>query len=192
MLRFLYQRDYDDERDMDELQHSEDLAPTGEANAESTLPAFHPRPARFGFPFDGPPEVAKSPNWSEKSLLVNVQVYIIADKNDIGALKKRATEKFTEVVGQHWDTPSFRAGAKLLYDNTPRSDRLLRDVIAETAKKNILTLIDKQDFEELMVDHGDLAVDVLKSVLLRGGEVDSNVAYGNKKSRKKFSREYGF
>jgi hypothetical protein len=150
MLRFLYQREYDDERDMDELQHSEDPAPTGEANADSTSPAFYPRPARFGFPFDDPPEVAKVPNWSEKSLLVNVQVYIIADKNNIGALTKRATEKFTEVVGQLWDTPSFRASAKLLYDNTPRSDRLLRDVVADTAKKNILTLIDKQDFEELI------------------------------------------
>jgi hypothetical protein len=192
MLRFLYVREYDDERDMDESQHSEDLAPTGEANAESASPAFYTRPVRFGFPLDDLPEVAKVSNWSEKSLLVNVQVYIIADKNNIGALKKRATEKFTEVVGQLWGTPSFRASVKLLYDNTLRSDRLLRDVVAETAKKNILTLIDKQDFEELMVNYGDFAVDVLKLVLLRGGEADSNVVYGNKKSRKKASIEYGF
>jgi hypothetical protein len=183
MLRFLYQRDYDDERDKDVLQ-SKNLAPRGKEKAESTSPISYQRPVGFGLSFQQPlPEMAQSPSWSEKSLLVNVQLYIIADKYDIGALKKRVTEKFTEVVGQLWDTPSFRASAKLLYDNTLQSDRLLRDVIAETAKKNILNLIDKPDFEELMVNHGDLAVDVLKSVLLGRGEVDFNVTYGKRRAR---------
>ena len=40
---------------------------------------------------------------------INVQVYIIADKNDIVALKQCAKENYTELVAHLWDTPSFPA-----------------------------------------------------------------------------------
>ena len=153
MLRFLYEGDYDDERDM--------------AQPCASPPKPYQSPKRYSsFKF------FKGRSWSKQSLLVNVQVYILADKNDIVALKKRAKEKYAEVVTFLWNTPSFAASAMLLYDNTPQSDRLLRDVIAETAEKHIKTLICEEDFVEVMVRNGDLAVDVLKSVLSK--EIDSD------------------
>lgn len=193
MLKFLYRRDYDDERDVDELP-SEKLEPVDPEDAEpsSTVSYRFNAPATsswdFGHAREEHSEVAQIPSWSEKSLLVNAQVYIMGDKYDIGDLKKCSMGKYAEVVEHLWNTPSFPTSAKLLYDNAPQSDRLLRDVIVETAKKNISTLIHKQDFEDVMVSHGDLAVDVLKLVLLREGEMEPEFGFGTKKNKKKGSR----
>jgi hypothetical protein len=191
MLRFLYQNDYDDERDLDALS-SEESVMVGPEIAHSNdqltedqiIEAVDPWTIQDPPP-PPPPEVEEIPSWSEKSLLINVKVYIVADKNDIGALKRWAKGKYEEVVKHLWNSPSFPSSAMLLYDNTPSSDRLMRDVIAETAKKNIQTLIDKQDFEDLMKSHGDLAVDVLKSVLAKETEVDDPYSWGSTSVKKK-------
>lgn len=205
MLRFLYQGDYDDERNIVTL-HGEKLASAAKDNEKLALLVTSKKPVTntskwdvsdqesfepiriptwsVTFPVQEPDKVSEISTWSEKSLLINVKAHVIADKNDIAALKNRAAEKYAEVVGRLWDTPSFPASVKLLYDNTPQSDRLLRDVVAESAKRHIMTLIKKEDFEKVMVSHGDLAVDVLKSVLQRREEADSD-ALGYKKKKKK-------
>jgi hypothetical protein len=195
MLKFLYRRDYDDERGVDELPNEklesvdpEDAEPSSTASYGFNAPATFS--GDFGHAREEPFE-AQIPSWSEKSLLVNAQVYIMGDKYDIGDLKKCSMGKYAEVVEHLWNTPSFPTSAKLLYDNAPQSDRLLCDVIAETAKKNISTLIHKQDFEDVMVSYGDLAVDVLKLVLLREGEMEPEFGLGTKKNKKKGLRGFG-
>jgi hypothetical protein len=200
MLMFLYQGDYDDERDIAAPSESGKFAPVYPPQPEypqpqlgylqqqpsytQQLPGYpqqqlgylqqqlgylqQPRylPQQPAYPHMPSQAPLPDPSWSKQSLLVNVQVYVLADKNDITALKKRAKEKYAEVVMFLWNTPGFSASANLLYDNTLQSDRLLRDVIAKTAKEHIRTLIYEEDFVEVMVRNGDLAVDVLKSVLL--------------------------
>lgn len=79
--------------------------------------------------------------WFERALIVNIKVYILAKKNNIEALEKPAKEKYLNVVLDLWYTPSFSTSAILLYDNTLQSDRLLRDIVAETAREHIVNLI---------------------------------------------------
>lgn len=98
-------------------------------------------------------------------LLFNTKMYIISDKNDIPALKELATRKYEKAVSKAWNHTIFSEAAELLWDNTVDSDRLLRGVVVRAAVINIRDLLDRGEFVELLNSHGEIGVDILKSVL---------------------------
>lgn len=108
------------------------------------------------------------------ALLVNAQVYIMADKHDISALKELARKKYTETVGELWQAGEFMDSAELVFEKTLCGDSL-RKVIIDTAATHVQTLIQERWFVKMLKGKGELAVEVLKGVLAQG--VDTRNAY---------------
>lgn len=67
-------------------------------------------------------------NQEKSSLMVNVQVYAMADKFDIAELKSLAREKFSKCA-QGWPLPDFPSVVHEALTSTPESDRGLRDIL---------------------------------------------------------------
>ena len=62
------------------------------------------------------------------SLMINVQVYAMADKFDVAELKLLAKEKFL-TCAQGWPLPDFPSVVREALNSTPESDHGLRDVL---------------------------------------------------------------
>jgi hypothetical protein len=108
----------------------------------------------------------------ESALMVNAKVYIMADKYDIQPLKVWAVTKYQEVLRTVWNSNSFAESARLIFDNTPESDLMLREVIIRNAIDHAQALFDRGEFVELLRSDGDFATEVLKGVLFKEvGEV---------------------
>lgn len=127
------------------------------------------------------------------SLLVNAQAYIIADKYDIQSLKEWAATKYEEVLLETWNSTSFIESARLIFDNTTESDRMLREIIVRRASKHAKALFDRGEFVALLQSHNDFAVDVLKDVVLNPQDdahavVIDSWGFGTTKKDKKKSR----
>jgi hypothetical protein len=97
-------------------------------------------------------------------VLANSKVYIAAEKFDIASLKTLAAAKYKQATLTLWDRPTFSESVDLIYDNTVKSDRKLRDVIAQTAKTHVIPLLDKPEFVTVLEKHRDLSLDVIKTL----------------------------
>lgn len=124
------------------------------------------------------------------ALLVDVQVYVIADKNDIPELKVLAQNKYTEIVGHLWQTERFKDSMETVFGETPPGDSLRR-VVIKAAATHVRTLIEKDWFVAMLEGQGELAVEVLKEMLALNGDTwtaSSGGAINNPiKKRNKFS-----
>ncbi|EKD20163.1 uncharacterized protein L3040_002878 [Drepanopeziza brunnea f. sp. 'multigermtubi'] len=136
MLKFMYTSDYPDGREDDH----------GAATKAGALTATETAPEIGG------------------ALLFNTKVYIIGEQLDVQPLKELAKNKFEEIIGDQWNSASFVASLKLLYEGTPEKDRLLKDVAIKTAGKRAKQLCDRGDFVTLCKEDGEIAFDVLKAV----------------------------
>lgn len=102
------------------------------------------------------------------SLVVNAKVYIVADKYELDDLKKLACTKYKQLLpGGTWNSSDFTESARLVYDNTMETDRMLRDIIVQSAGINVKALLDRGEFVELLKDHGDLATEIMGKVVAR-------------------------
>jgi hypothetical protein len=162
MVEFLYTTDYNDRRsaskcDLD--QKADDL--------ESTVPEA---PEEDIIIDTGPIEVTEnsavnSLEYNPQSLVTNAKMYIIADKNEIEALKKLASTKYKQVVPKCWNDLAFAESARLIYENTTESDRTVKDIIIQAASDNIKALLDRDEFTEVLNSYGELATSILKRVV---------------------------
>jgi hypothetical protein len=116
-----------------------------------------------------PTEVSASDSleYNPHSLVTNAQMYIIADKYEIEALKKLASAKYEEVVRMCWNTFEFSESARLIHENTMESDRTIKDVIEQAESDNINALLDRGEFTALLNGNGELATRILKCVAAR-------------------------
>lgn len=99
------------------------------------------------------------------SLLINAKVYIIADKYELEALKWFACSKYKKILLNTWNTPFFAESACHVLENTMETDRLLRDVIVRVASEHAKDLLDRDEFVEMLKNHGDIAADILRKVV---------------------------
>ncbi|TVY45333.1 Arm repeat protein interacting with ABF2 [Lachnellula occidentalis] len=95
--------------------------------------------------------------------LTNAQLFVIADKYDIQGLKELAKKKYEEVIADSWNSASFVASLKLLYEETLESDRALKDAAVKVAGQHAKELVDRGEFAALCIEHGQIGFDVLKS-----------------------------
>lgn len=170
MIDFLYCLDYDD--------HRLDAGFQFQGGTES-IPAVNETVA-----------ARQTTGLSASSLLINAKTYIMAEKYNIESLKEWAVNKYKEVLPATWNSTSFIESAGLIFENTPASDRMLREVVIRKASENAKALFDRGEFVALLQSHGDFAADVLRDVVFnqpgyaREGKPD-DWAFGTTKRDKK-------
>ncbi|RGP69558.1 n-carbamoyl-l-amino acid hydrolase [Fusarium sporotrichioides] len=95
------------------------------------------------------------------SMVFNAQVYQIADKYDIPALKTYSKNKFASAITFGWNTDDFPGAVSLICDTTPLEDRGLRDLVVDITWKNIDKLIGRDGFCELLRKTADFTADLI-------------------------------
>jgi hypothetical protein len=98
-------------------------------------------------------------------LIVHAKLYIFGDKYDIPSLKELASRNYGEIVATQWNTKAFPESAEIIYNNIAVERDVLKDVIYENARNNILTLINVPGFEGLLRRTNDFAADILISLI---------------------------
>jgi hypothetical protein len=176
MIDFLYCLDYDDNRLDAKSQFQE---------GTESIPAMKQTVA-----------AGQTTGLNASSLVVNAKAYIMADKYEIEPLKEWAVTKYKEVLPKTWNSTSFIESASLIFENTPESDRMLRDIIIQKAGKNAKSLFDRGEFVALLQSNSDIAVEILRDVVFHPQdnapeEEPDDWGFGMKKSKKKGYRNNG-
>lgn len=151
MIRFIYQCDYDDGRDM--------VLTDSEAD-KGVLPDV----------MELSPQ--GRPTWNEEALVVNAKVFIFAMKCDMEPLMKHAAAKYREVAGELYGTRSFQTSIRLIYARSLRlypKRHLIYDVIADVVVINAPELLTKKSFRTILARYGDLTTEVLLATLEQSG-----------------------
>ncbi|KAH7117389.1 BTB/POZ protein [Dactylonectria macrodidyma] len=109
------------------------------------------------------------------TMVFDAQVYQIADKYDIPALKAHAKDKFGTAINTGWSMDDFSLAITVVYNSTPPRDRGLRDLVVETSHENIDTLIGQDGFCEVLRATTDFAADLVP--FLCGKQVETTQSY---------------
>lgn len=139
MLRFIYQGDYDDGRDI----------------------------VLFRDPIEHAPQSPGRPRPNGEALIVNIKVVIIAGKFGMNGLMDLAVWKHEVATYEMWDTPSFEKSIPLLYDSEMdefRGQELRRATVNATAN-NAPVLLENKEFQLVLSRYGELATEVLLIVV---------------------------
>jgi len=98
-------------------------------------------------------------------MMIDVQMYAIADKYDIPGLKRLAILKFRGLTNASWKTPAFPEAIKAIYETTPDSDRGLRDVVLKKSVEHSKTLFKAETgFKEMLQEAPSFASDLAKEL----------------------------
>lgn len=100
-----------------------------------------------------------------EALITNIALYVAGDKFDVAALKTLA-EKDESAVAVAWKSVSFIPSLRLLYAETPESDRLLKDVAIKAAASHAKELVKNNEFMKLCKENGEIGADVLEAHVL--------------------------
>lgn len=98
---------------------------------------------------------------SESHLLLHTQVYALAEKYDISALKQLARRKFEMSAACYYDAPELADAIEYVYTSTIDSDRGLRDVVLQLFKSHP-QLANTQDVFGVIKGTPSLALDLWK------------------------------
>lgn len=110
---------------------------------------------RFMYSFD------YSNNSGSSTMVYDAQVYQIADKYDIPALKAHCKSKFGTAIATGWSLDDFPLAITVAYESTPSEDRGLRDLAVETSRKHIDKLLGRDGFCELLRKTPDFSADLI-------------------------------
>ncbi|KPM39352.1 hypothetical protein AK830_g7204 [Neonectria ditissima] len=99
--------------------------------------------------------------YSTSTMVYDAQVYQIADKYDVPALKAHAQKKFGLAITTSWSMDDFPLAITVVYESTPSADRGLRDLVVEISRKNIDQLVGRDSFSELLRKTPDFAADLI-------------------------------
>jgi speckle-type POZ protein len=104
---------------------------------------------------------------STSTMIFDAQVYQIADKYDVQALKAHAKSKFSKAIETGWSLDEFPLAIETVYQSTPLDDRGLRDLAVERASKNIDKLLEKDGFCQLLRSTADFTADLVPFIRRR-------------------------
>lgn len=163
MINYLYTGDYDDTRDLENVDRADDPAESNAVPEAPPEPVFMPALA-FGGWLDSALTLELEPPkpLNLEALVFNVKMYVAADKYQIPGLKEVASRKYGTVVNNCWNTTEFSDSVQLLWENTTESDVSLKNVILMTVGSNVPALLSREEFVEVLRSHGDLGVGVLR------------------------------
>lgn len=98
------------------------------------------------------------------ALFTNILVYALADKFDIGTLKNVAAWKFARRIGEAWYVEDLPELVRGIYESTPETDRVLRDIISDKAAKNVREVLKDSKCVALMKENAEFTFDLLLRV----------------------------
>jgi hypothetical protein len=122
------------------------------------------------------------------SMVYDAQVYQIADKYDIPALKAHSVHKFGIAITTGWSMDDFPLAVSVVYGSTPSGDRGLRDLVVGTSCTNIDKLLQHDSFVKLLKETPDFAADLIPVLCGRPGTTVQR--YECPSCRHKFRGEY--
>jgi rubrerythrin len=99
--------------------------------------------------------------YGNSSMVLDAQVYQIADKYGIEALKAHSREKFRSAITTGWSMDDFPLAISVVYESTPAEDRGLRDLAVEVSYKNVDHLLSRDDFSNLLRQTADFTADLI-------------------------------
>jgi hypothetical protein len=99
------------------------------------------------------------------ALVFNTEMYILADKYDVPALKLLATAKFETAAIWGPSSSKFCEAVELLWENTRDDDVMLRNIVTNIALTNIDTLANKEEFIALMPQNGSFGLALLNAAV---------------------------
>ena len=151
MIHFLYHGDYSDDRIIDspEVYQTQISSKAQKRETHFDDEAYRSTEQDFGI--------------DHSSLVLNTQLYVIAEQYNIPELKDAAEAKYAELVASRWNNASFVASLKLMYSKTPASDRSLKEVALVAAGMHAEKLCDRDDFVVLCKKDGEICYDVLQA-----------------------------
>lgn len=94
----------------------------------------------------------------------NLRVYLAADKFNIPLLKKVASERVIAWASLNWNSASFTEIVRDIWCCAPPHDAGLRDAITGIVSSHIQHLLAHPAGKNVLVDHPELTVGVLKQV----------------------------
>ena len=120
---------------------------------------------------------------SHQRMLMNTEVYAVADRLDIDALKQHAAVKFTNDA-KRWPHGNFPAVVQQVLQCTPSNDRYLREVCVDICAQHVRELMgvnscaeETNDWTTVLREDADFTVAVLrKSVQQTHHEAESRLA----------------
>lgn len=197
MLSYLYTLNYDDgyRPKEDEDSSSVDLGTEKDEDAAGT-PPIEIQDLHLSRNDCGSLAIVEDATGQEKpSLMINVQVYAMADKFDIAELKILAKEKFT-ACAQGWPLPDFPSVVHEALTSTPENDHGLRNVIREILAEHVEdvcphvsplfpdqvvpgTDIQKQQWYDVLRNEGRFLYSILGAVIAHKAEEHSRLRVTN-------------
>jgi hypothetical protein len=151
MIKFLYERDYINRSELLEDADDDD---------------------RIG------PYLKPKGGLGSMSLLLHTKMYVVGDKYDIPALKKFAVAQYKRCLSFYYPeinlSAELPASLRLMYEETPESDRVLKDIAMATAGLHVKDLMKLPDFAELIKENGEIAFDILQASMAKQSQPPSN------------------
>ncbi|KIL88490.1 hypothetical protein FAVG1_08571 [Fusarium avenaceum] len=95
------------------------------------------------------------------AMVFDAQVYQIADKYGVHALKTYAKDKFGTAIKAGWSMDDFPVAINVVYTTTPLNDRGLRDLAVEMSHMNLDELTSRDDFCATLRTTPDFAADLV-------------------------------
>ncbi|KAK4695555.1 hypothetical protein P7C71_g2214, partial [Lecanoromycetidae sp. Uapishka_2] len=154
MMQYLYTMDYDDEGGGPDRPYS-DLSATATATAMD-LEDTKPQPT------------SHEDLWRYR-LMSNVQVYALAEKYDIGALKKLAMVKLGAMLSSEQSCGRGKVAdymqeiIEAVFTSTPDTDRGLRDALIGACSIRLPAMLEDEVMVNVIKENGDFALGLLRA-----------------------------
>lgn len=97
-------------------------------------------------------------------IIVNAQVYALADKYAIEDLKRLAEAKFTESAEKSWRSEAFVQASQLVFETTPSTDLGLRSVVISILHEH-RELMTYEEVQDLLDSGNGIAWQLVKALL---------------------------
>jgi hypothetical protein len=152
VMSYLYIGDYDDGGN--------------ELRSRAPDPVPFNRPSVAASPEDKPGDA----ELMKQVALMNIRVFVTADKFGILPLKTLAMQKFSPWACLNWDSPIFPEIAEAVMAKVPAHEPGLRVILARTIAKHILELARKPAIMSLLNSFGSLSTLVIAG-LIRDGRI---------------------
>lgn len=107
----------------------------------------------------------KGPDWyppSHHAAAHHARVYVIGDKYFVKGLKEAAAEKFRYHIDNTYISSLLLETAEFIYGWTPKTDRLLRDIVAQKLYEDLEALGMSEEIDEVLQRTPDLESRILR------------------------------
>jgi hypothetical protein len=110
---------------------------------------------------------SKDQTIDKNPILINTQVFIIANKYDVSGLEVLAIDTYSEALSDYWNSSAFVASLELVCNMTSESHCGLSSIAVKAASDHTRSLVDRGDFTNLCSKNAQLEFDLFKASVSR-------------------------